>query len=260
MPRATTGPSRDPGGPRCVFWRAWVASVGGALDRLQGDTEMRRDLFDFWAEVPGDATQHPADIDTLARTKHGFDLRCLPSNVDGRLKTAPVVLLFVNPGMNDVDLQEAECHKAHEKYSQMRSGTRPLRGKDDPSRAFAWLEPLTRDFGSWSIVRDNVAVLNIAAYHSRAFKSPHMLAALPSCRVCLDWAQSVLFPQAVTGERIVICLRSAAYWGLRHPTDRRFGEGLFAPLTSRGGQMHRGDERDMIVCAVRKALARSRGC
>jgi hypothetical protein len=136
----------------------------------------------------------------------------------------------------------------------MRAGTRPLRGEEDASRAYRWLAPLTRDFGPWAVVQEKVAVLNIAAYHSAEFKSHHMLAALPSCRVCLDWAQSVLFPQAVAGERVVICLRAASYWGLRHKDQRRFGEALFAPLTWRGAQMHQGDEREAVVAAARRAL------
>jgi len=44
-------------------------------------------------------------------------------------------------------------------------------------------------------------VLNIGAYHSTAFADYQLLAALPSCRVSLDWAQGVLFPQAVKGDR-----------------------------------------------------------
>src|SRR5712691_10488432 len=40
------------------------------------------------------------------------------------------------------------------------------------------------------------------------------LLCLPSSRVSLGWAQDVLFPDAEAGKRIVICMRSAAYWGL----------------------------------------------
>jgi hypothetical protein len=212
------------------------------------------DIFDFWTNVRGDARVHPADEKVLERSEHGFCLDCLPSNIDGNLKEASVVLLFVNPGMNEIDLTEATDHKAHAKYKEMRAGNRPLRGEEDASRAYKWLLPITKDFGPWDVVQKKAAVLNIAAYHSREFKSPHMLAALPSCRVCLDWAQSVLFPQAVAGKLVVICLRAASYWGLRHKDQRRFGETLFAPLTSRGGHMLKGNEREAVVAAARRAL------
>ncbi|MCJ2121128.1 hypothetical protein [Methylobacterium sp. J-077] len=218
------------------------------------------DIFDFWADVSGDAHEHPADRDVLARSDHGFDLRCLPSNVDGRLKDAKLVLLFVNPGMDAVDLEEATDPAAQNKYREMRAGTRELRGAEDKSRAYKWLAPITKDFGPWETVQHNTAVLNIAAYHSQAFKSPHMLAALPSCRVCLDWAQTVLFPQAEAGERVVICLRAARFWGLRNDRTRHFGRSLFAPSTLRNGQIRQTTdseraERDTIVSAARAVLA-----
>ena len=217
-------------------------------------------IFDYWAGVPGDARMHPDDKDVLARSDHGFELNCLPSNIDGKLKDAPLVLLFVNPGMDDADLKEADDPIAQEKYRGMRSGTRALRGEDDASRAYKWLAPLTKEFGPWEDVQQKAAVLNIAAYHSKAFKSPHMLAALPSCRVCLDWAQTVLFPEAVAGERVVICLRAARFWGLRHQEAqrsqevRKFGTSLFAPLTLRNGQMREPAERAAVVAAARRAL------
>jgi hypothetical protein len=73
------------------------------------------DIFDFWASVPGDAKVHPADKNVLERSDHGFCLDCLPSNIDGKLKDARLILLFVNPGMNEVDLAEANDQMAHAK-------------------------------------------------------------------------------------------------------------------------------------------------
>jgi hypothetical protein len=215
---------------------------------------MSVDIFDFWAGVPGEAREHPADRAILTRSDHGFDLRCLPSNVDGRLRDAKLVLLFVNPGMDAVDLEEAADPAAQDKYCEMRAGTRALRGAEDKSRAYKWLVPITKEFGPWETIQRNAAVLNIAAYHSQAFKSPHMLAALPSCRVCLDWAQTVLFPQAEAGEKVVICLRAARFWGLRNSDTRQFGTGLFAPVTLRNGQIREPSERATVVGAARKIL------
>ena len=80
-----------------------------------------------------------------------------------------------------------------------------------------------------------MATLNIGAYHSKDVKDYASLLALPSSRISLSWAQDVLFPQAERGERIVVCMRSAARWGLE--TDRRYGESPFAPLVNRGGHL-----------------------
>ncbi len=72
----------------------------------------------------------------------------------------------------------------------------------------------TKSFGDFKTVKDKIALLNIGAYHSVDVRSFASLLALPSSRVSLGWAQDVLFPDAEAGKRIVICMRSAAYWGL----------------------------------------------
>ena len=209
------------------------------------------DIFDFWAEVPGHTRVHPADQKVLNRSNHGFNLDCLPSNIDGKLKNARLVLLFVNPGMDHVDSEEAKTHEAQDKYVAMRSGTRPLRGPEDRTRAYKFTRAHTHSYGPWDVIRENVAVLNIAAYHSKQFKSEHMLAALPSSRVCVEWVQRVLFPQAESGERVVLCLRAARFWGLGKLG--RYGEGLFAPKTIYGF-LPKGPERNTIIDVVRRKL------
>jgi hypothetical protein len=79
-----------------------------------------------------------------------------------------------------------------------------------------------------------------------------MLAALPSSRICLDWAQSVLFPQAEAEERVVVCLRSPKYWGLRAGDSRGW---LFCPKTTRNAFMRRDDEmRERVKAAVQEAV------
>jgi hypothetical protein len=59
---------------------------------------------------------------------------------------------------------------------------------------------------------DKIAFLNVDAYHSEKFGDWHMLTALPSSRMALDWAQFELFGQAEEGKRVVVCLRSAQLW------------------------------------------------
>jgi len=71
---------------------------------------------------------------------------------------------------------------------------------------------------------------------------PELLAALPSSRVCLNWAQEVLFPTAERGERVVVCLRSAKFWGLRPGAE--YPGTLFAPRVNRAGDMLKKDFED----------------
>ena len=65
---------------------------------------MPTDLFRFWAECLPEARVHPQDAATFGRAGDiGFDLRCLPSNVWGPLRNAPVVLLYLTPGFSPTD-------------------------------------------------------------------------------------------------------------------------------------------------------------
>jgi hypothetical protein len=97
-----------------------------------------------------------------------------------------------------------------------------------------------------------VAVLNIGAYHSKTFTDHGLLAALPSSRMTLDWAQSVLFPQAEEGKRAVICLRAAEFWGLER--GRRYGEGLFVPNVNRSGYMHNDNLSELATKISRNMI------
>ncbi|MET4359120.1 hypothetical protein ABIC08_009097 [Bradyrhizobium sp. RT9b] len=38
---------------------------------------------------------------------HGFDLRCLPANFGGKLRTAPIVPLYLSPGFSETDVRIA---------------------------------------------------------------------------------------------------------------------------------------------------------
>lgn len=102
-------------------------------------------------------------------------------------------------------------------------------------------------------MQTKVAILNIGAYHSKTFADVPLLAALPSSRVSLDWAQRVLFPQAIAGNRIVICLRAARFWGLKE--GKSYGEALFAPPVTRSGYMKHGRMRRIVIREVKDMLA-----
>jgi hypothetical protein len=139
---------------------------------------------------------------------------------------------------------------------KMRLGTQPLPGPDEHRIAWKWWVSRTRCFGKWQDLRTKIAVLEIGAYHSRTFKDVPLLAALPSSRVSIDWAQAVLFPQAIAGERAVVCLRSSAFWGLQQ--GQQYGRSLYAPRVTQGGYMrlHQPNEmRETIIRDVQQRVA-----
>jgi hypothetical protein len=214
------------------------------------------DIFDFWAGLPGSAHFHPADKDVLDQNTHHFDLQCLVGPYRGPLRTAPVVLLFLSPGLDSSDKDHAKTAAAQRYYARMRTGNCQLPTLIEHESAWRWTDGVLKQFRlDHDAVRSKIAFLNICAYKSKNFDDFHMLAALPSSRVCLDWAQTALFPQAISNERVVVCLRSPKFWGLG--TGLRRGR-LFAPPCNRGGRMLlEGHAREETIAAVHQALIES---
>ena len=228
------------------------ASAGGMM------ADAGRDLFTFWQSVPADARCHPADELTLARVEHGFRLDVPPAPIKGPLKTAPVVLLALSPGFAKEDVQAALSPEGISYNARSRSGLESLPTRADHAGTARWVSRIVKQFGvEYEVARDRVAVLNIGAYHSKDFDDWHTLASLASSRASLNWAQLVLFPQAERGERVVVCLRSAGYWGLSLGPDRKgwtYGKSLFVPACTPDGTMHHGPLRERIGAAVRSAV------
>ena len=189
----------------------------------------------------------------------GFDLRCLPACFAGRLRSAPVVLLYLSPGWRQSDVDEADSEAAQARYAERRKGDQPLDGEAEHFDHYAWWSSRTKAYGPPEVVRNKIAFLNLGAYHSPSFEAYHALAALPSSRVVLDWAHEVLFPQAMKGDKVVVCRRAAEQWGLK--AGHTYGTSLYAPATVRGGHMKKaGDHAEMrrrIVEAVRTAIGTS---
>lgn len=209
-------------------------------------------IFEFWSEIGPNQHIHPADKRIFDRlgSGHGFDLHCLPLNFAGPLKTAPIVLLYLSPGLSQEDLDLAKSQRGKRHYSEQRTGTFPL--SDLNSAAAAWRKERLSWIGHPDKIRSKVATANIGAYHSHSFVDDHILAALPSSRAMLDWAHNVLFPEAERGERIVVCMRKARFWGLE--PGRRYGKALFAPETNRRGHMINGPLRAEIERLASKFL------
>jgi hypothetical protein len=139
---------------------------------------------------------------------------------------------------------------------ECRKGGQQLPGPEDHPAGWRWWKSRTSCFDeNWESLRNKVAILNIGAYHSRSFGDRPLLAALPSSRASIEWAQTVLFPRALRGERVVVCLRSPQFWGLDPGKDgKRYGKSLYAPLVTRGGHMCEGHWKDEIIRKVRTAI------
>jgi hypothetical protein len=211
------------------------------------------DIFDFWSRIERGAHVHPADVKAFERMdaeRHGFQLNCLPGCFAGKLKTAPIVLLFLSPGFAAADVDDANTEDGKDYRFRSWQGDEPFRD-NGPGRA--WLASLTKPFGDYETIKDKFAILNIGAYHSKDVKSYASLLALPSSRVSLTWAQEHLFPDAEAGKRVVLCMRSAAYWGL--DAGRSYGKGLFAPLVNRRGHLFKTDENKKLIELVRERVS-----
>ncbi len=63
-----------------------------------------------------------------------------------------------------------------------------------------------------------------------------------------------MFLEAMAGQRVVVCMLSAKFWGLKK--GNRYGKALFAPPVTRGGDMEHGRERNAIIREVKAALVR----
>lgn len=207
---------------------------------------MQPDLFDFWRDLPVGTKIHPEDQTVFSRIGqagapgHGFLLDCLASPYAGPLKTAPVVFLYLSAGWEEQDSQEAETEAAQARqWAQWQGDAAIPTAKEHPS-GWRWWASRTRPFGDLADHRNKIAFLNISAYHSKDFKDHALLTALPSCRMAVGWAQSVLFPETETGKRVVVCLRSAGCWGLKR--GERYGASLFAPEVTRAGHMMKQNE------------------
>jgi hypothetical protein len=152
------------------------------------------------------------------------------------------------------DLEHAGDPSGVEWYRAQRTGTQPLPSERDHRTAHAYWTKLIKQFGiNEGQAAGSVAILDLAAYHSRNYKDPNFLIALPSSRMAVGWAQKELFPAAERGERAVVCLRSARQWGL--PTQERIGSSLFIPRVNRGGFMLQAAEnRQAVAKAVQELI------
>ncbi len=211
------------------------------------------DIFEFWSQIREGEKIHPADRDVLRRInpeRHGFSTDCLPACYTGDLRNAPVVLLYLSPGFSEQDLIDAKSKTGKDYYFKRWKGNALL--PQSGEAGYNWFKLRTKVFCSYDIASRKIAALNIGAYHSKSVRNYSSLLALPSSRASISWAQNILFPQAESGERIVICMRSATYWGLE--TGKKYGRHLYAPYVNMAGYLVKNKENEKIIKLVRKTL------
>ena len=222
--------------------------------------QITNSLFDFWKEIGAKSAQHPRDRKIFKRVKHRFKLNCFPTQFTGRLRYAPVVLLFLSPGYSRHESSDFRKPKRAARHAKMRTGRELVWAKNEHASFWKWFRRITKvfDIKNDHDLRKYFAILNIGAYHSPSFHDTALLAALPSSRASLEWAQECLFPEAIKKRRVVICLRAAAFWGLKPGTSIGW---LYAPRTNRGGfiRLKRGKAmRERIKRDVKFAIARAK--
>ena len=215
------------------------------------------DIFAFWSLIKKGETIHPADRNVMNRINpenHGFELKCIPSPITGCLLTAPIVLLYLSPGLSDGDIQEATSEAGKEYYFKRWKGIEPL--PTVGMTGYDWVKSRIKTFFNgqnkikfdFEKIRQKIAILNIGAYHSKDVKNFASLLTLPSSRASLSWAQNTLFPQAEEGKRIVVCMRSANFWGLE--TGKIYGKSLFSPYVTRSGYLENNPLSNKIKKSV----------
>jgi hypothetical protein len=214
--------------------------------------ELEGSLFKFWESVSPETKIHPKDEAVFeAHGKHSLNLQCLPNPFYGPLRTAPVVLLYLNPGLSQQDLREAESEEGRQFYWRQRQGNEPLRSQINLEHKSWWVSRTKRFCVDPEYLRHKLAVLELCAYHSKTFTDGSLLPKLPSSRIALSWAISDLFAQARSRKRVVICLRSARRWGLTIGSQEGW---LFAPSVTRSGYMFANEIRNTVVEAAKEAL------
>jgi hypothetical protein len=228
-----------------------------SLDNTRTTTET---VLQHWMKATPDHLHiHPDDAVALRSNSHAFELDTLVGPWMGPIRTAEVVLLYLNPGVNRAgtgeEVMAAQDSDVRAEMIQNLHGSAPLPSFKSNPKGYKWTTEKLEQFGvSYAAASSKVAFLNLMPYRSDdGSKDAHMRKRLKSSLLMLEWAQDTLFPEARSGKRVVVCMRSARLWGLQN--GQRYGEALYAPETNRSGYiLHRptrGPAREEVAKAVR---------
>jgi len=170
-------------------------------------------LFEFWKDLPDKECIHPKDLDVINQNKGVFELHVPPGHINGRLKTAPVVALFLNPGFEEEDKQGFENEECRKLLFEQIQGE-----SDFPlwfNRWKQWFLPRVK-IGSMTEdqIAKNVSIFNVCSYASKDAKllKSSIIDSLASSQVAIQYLHDVLIPQAKRGERFIVVCRAAWAW------------------------------------------------
>lgn len=192
-------------------------------------------LFDYWSRLPAAECIHPDDRGIIEPFSHKFELDVPPGHVNGQLRTAPVVVCFLNPGFEEIDRPVFTDPTSRRALFEQIDGA-----SDFPlwfERWRQWFVPRVR-FGGRSDqeLARLVAILNVFPYASRNAKllTPALVRDLPSAQVARRYLHGVLIPAARRGERFVVIARGR--WAWQFDASLASGNVRLAP-NPRGGHL-----------------------
>jgi hypothetical protein len=171
-------------------------------------------LFEFWSRLPNGATVHPDDRAVLDGGPHAFHFDLPAAPVLGKLRTAPVVLCYGNPGFEAHDAEQAGDSSRMARLFRQSGGTDCF-----PVWMPGWGDLLAarcRQIGlGLEELANTVAIFNVVPYASERLGVNETAIArhLPSAAVARSYLHEVLIPRARREEIFLVVVRSHVLWG-----------------------------------------------
>jgi hypothetical protein len=182
------------------------------------------DIFEYWRPhlrsawaTPGQRCVHPDDEPFLSQNSFGLELNVPPGHINGRLKTAPIVACFLNPGFEAQEAQYFAQPFGRKMLLAQAAGDCDFPRESGLDRWWSWFRPRVQIEGmSCSDLARNIAILNICPYASKnaARLTGSIIGRLPSARVAKAYLHQVLIPEAREGKRFIVICRAAWAWGI----------------------------------------------
>jgi hypothetical protein len=182
------------------------------------------DIFEYWRPelrsewaIPGQRCVHPDDEPYLSKNTFGLELNVPPGHINGRLKTAPIVACFLNPGYEEQEANYFAKPEGRKMLLDQAAGESDFPREKELDRWWSWFKPRVKIEGMGDEeLAQNVAILNICAYASKnaGLLSSGFISKLPSATVARAFLHQVLIPEAKEGKRFIVVCRAAWAWGV----------------------------------------------
>jgi hypothetical protein len=232
-----------------------ILSERGVLLLMAAITTITTERFlEFWSKVTDDLCVHPDDAAVLRDNRHRFETNTMVGPFMGKVKTAPVVFLTLNPGSSGVESDEAQTPSVREGTKRILGGDAPLPSFETNPEGRKWTQRILTQFGvRYESAVDRVAFINFVPYRSKGFTDHKLITRLHSVSMVRRWTEDTLFREARGGERIVVCIVAHERWGLQPGTTQ--GVSLFSPqCVPRQYILIHGPDREKIGQLIRRAV------